>query len=197
MADAEPFSEDDLLAYAQGKASPALAGEIERAMASNPGLKAEVSTTLALREALAAQDVGNAPGAFGWRRLEAEIRRETKQAAPAETRRPFALWRAAAVFLGLAVLGQGAYIAATLTPQDRAGFRTATENETAHVLVVGFADSADVATVEALLRVTGGRVIDGPGALGIYRVAFDTQAALQEARLRYDGESAVDLVADQ
>ncbi|MEM9138300.1 MAG: hypothetical protein AAGB15_00590 [Pseudomonadota bacterium] len=189
-----PFTEDDLLAHIRGEATTEMSREIESAMAENPALRAEVATMRGLRAAVKEAGTGPAPGEFAWRKLEAEIRRETT--SEHRTQRS-GWWRAAAVFLGIAVLGQGAYIAWVGSARDDAPFRTVTQAADQHVLAIGLAPGAGAGAVTALLRQSRGRIIDGPGATGLFRVAFANEADLDAARDLYTASELVDLVADQ
>ncbi|MEM0990040.1 MAG: hypothetical protein AAGK00_14275 [Pseudomonadota bacterium] len=188
-----PFTEDDLLAHIRGEATPETSNEIERAMAESPALRAEIATMQSLDVALKQPDGSAAPGDFAWRRLEAEIRRETTSN---QQKQRSVRWRAAAVFLGVAVLGQGAYITWTSATRDGAEFRTVTEAADQHVLAIGLAPGASVTALTALLRQSEGRIVDGPGASGLFRVAFQSAAERDAARALYSASELVDLVAD-
>lgn len=100
-----PLTDDELLAYAQGKASPALAASIDEAQTIDRSLAAELALMTGLKPALGG---ANPLGELDWRRLEADIRRETQsaRAAPVRSKPParLAIWKAAAVVLGLVAI---------------------------------------------------------------------------------------------
>lgn len=191
-----PFSEDQLLTYVRGAASPALADRIEAMMARDAAFRAEIALMRALKPALQGADWGRPPGEFGWRKLETAIRRDEARRRLAPSPRQVGFWRLAAAFLGVAVLGQAAYIASIPTTVEEAAYRTASGASEMHVLGVGFAPDASVAEIGDLLRDVDGRVIDGPSALGLYRVAFQSEETLREARERFQMSTLIDLVAD-
>jgi anti-sigma factor RsiW len=193
MDRSDGLTEDDLLAHLRGQSAPDVAARIERSAAADAGLRAELALMTELKGALADATDGPDTRPFGWRRLEAEIAR-TPVARPAEPVRP---WRIAAVFLGALVLGQGAYIAFAPTGADDPVFRTVSEEAAPYGLGVGFAASAGMGEVQALLSETGARIVDGPGAIGIYRLAFEDEAARDAAQARLEASPLVDLVASE
>ncbi|MDB2407188.1 hypothetical protein N9W17_01475 [Jannaschia sp.] len=182
------LTEEALLAHLRGQNSPEEAAAIEAAAAEDPSLRAELALMGELKGALGAASEGPDTREFGWRKLEAQI---TKTAQPARTH----LWRIAAVFLGALVLGQGAYI--TLAPGADPGFRTVSEQAEGVGLGVGFVASAPMGEIQALLRATGARIADGPGAIGLYRLSFETEAARDAARATLVASPLVDLVAEE
>ena len=194
---ADPFSEDELLDYVRGVAPPALSGRIEAMMAHDRALEAEIALMRGLKPALDGVDSSQPPGAFGWKRLEAAIGRDAAQRRPAPSPRHGPALRIAAAVLGVAVLGQAAYIASLSTTADEAAYHTASDPAEAHVLGVGFADGATVAEIGALLRSADARIIDGPSALGLYRVAFPSADALREGQARFGASALIDLVAEE
>jgi hypothetical protein len=190
-----PFSEDELLIYVRGASSPALADRIEAMMARDPALRAEIALMRGLKPALADADTGQPPGEFGWTKLQAAIRRDEAQRHRGLSRRQLVVWRVAAAFLGVAVLGQIAYIASAPMTVDDATYRTASEPTEAHVLGIGFAPDANAAEIGALLRAANARIIDGPSVLGLYRVAFPSADALQAGQAQFRASTVIDLIA--
>ncbi|MCK0167642.1 hypothetical protein MWU52_08800 [Jannaschia sp. S6380] len=193
MARPDGLTEDDLLAHLRGENTPEAAARIEAAAAADPDLRAELALMAELKPALA--DATDAPDMrpFGWRRLEAEIA-NAPRVAPVD-RTP--LWRGAAVFLGALVLVQGAYIAFTPGDAEDPAFRTVSDEAAAFGLGVGFTASAEIGAVEALLRETGARIVDGPGALGLYRLAYESTSAREAARIALAASPLVELVAEE
>ncbi len=196
MAD-RPFSEDDLLAHVRGAAEPALSERIEAATAADPALKAEIALMRGLGPALRGEDAGPDASEFGWRRLEAAIRREQPARGAAIAPRRMGMWRAAAVLLGVVGLGQAVYIGSTLSTGEAPAFRTASDPAARHVLGVAFAPDATAAAVGELLRSLEARIVDGPGAIGLYRLDFASEDARAAARARLEASPLIDLVADE
>ena len=192
-----PFSEDDLLDYVRGAAAPELSDRIEATTARDPALRAEIALMRGLKPALEGGDAGRPPGEFGWKRLEAAIRRGEVELRSTPSPRQVATLRIAAAVLAIAVLGQTAYIVSDATTAEDATYRTATEATAVHVLGIGFAPDAAAAEIGDLLRDVDARVIGGPSALGIYRVAFVSEQAMREAEARFRMSTLIDLVAEE
>lgn len=185
------FSDDELLAYARGDLPEVRSARLKAELSINPDLEAEISLLRALKPALAL-DTSAHPGEFGWHRLKAEIQRDREIQQPAASAPLNLLWKVAAVFLGLAVLGQGAYIASL---DNQPNYGTASAIDYDHVIAVSFQPDATVSAISALLGEVGGRIVDGPGSLGLYRVAFDDDEQLQSGRETLETSDLVVLTA--
>ena len=192
-----PFSEDDLLNYVRGAASPELSARIEAMTARDPALKAEIALMRGLGPALRDAEADQPPSEFGWRRIEAAIRREGAGRRPGPSRRQVVVWRVAAAFLGIAVLGQAGYITSLPTTVEAPIYRTASGATEEYVLGVAFAPDATAAAIAGLLRDAGASVVDGPSALGLYRVAFASQEALRDGQMQFGTSPLIDLVAEE
>lgn len=186
------LSEDALLDHLRGEGTPEEAARIEAAARTDPALRAELALMGGLRGALTASTDGPDTREFGWRRLEAEIART---AAPAGGRT--GLWRAAAVVLGALVLGQGAYIALAPGTGGDALYRTVSEEGTGFGLGVAFVPRAPAGEIEALLRDAGARVVDGPTAIGFWRLAFEAEADRETGRAVLEASPLVAIVAEE
>lgn len=192
-----PFSEDDLLDYVRGAASPELSGRIEEMAAGDPAFKAEIALMRGLGPALRDGDASQTPTEFGWRRVEAAIRRERAGQRAVPSRRQMVIWRVAAVFLGIAVLGQAGYITSLPTTVEEPVYRTASGATEEYVLGIAFAPDATAAEIGNLLRNAEASVIDGPSALGLYRVAFASEEALRDGRTQFGTSPLIDLIAEE
>lgn len=188
---------DELQEFVRGRLSEAEAAALKARIAADPRLAAEHRLVAALGEA--GHDEQPFPGEFGWARLAREIERETR---PPIWRRPVPLWQVAAA----AVLFVGAYhLTATLAPTLLGGagdarYVTATGADGpaafgASVRVVFAADVTE-ATMREVLRAVDARIVDGPGALGIYRLGFADEAARDAALARFATQRAVIEVVD-
>ncbi len=187
------LTEDALLAHLRGESTPEDAAKIEAAAAEDPDLRAELALMGGLKGALAAATDGPDMREFGWRRLEADIGKTTRTAPPQRTH----IWRIAAVFLGALVLGQGAYIAMAPVTGEAPTFRTVSEEAAAFGLGIGFVATAEIGDIQELLRATNARIVDGPGAIGLYRLAFETEAARDAGREVLSASPLVELVAEE
>lgn len=191
------LDEDALSAYLRNEATAEDTARIEAAAKNDPALRAELALMGNLKGTLAAASDGADTREFGWRRLEAEIAKETAMAPPPRATQSH-LWRVAALFLGALVLGQGAYIALAPGAQEAPVYRTVSEQATSALsLAVGFASSTEMGAVQSLLNELDARIVDGPGAIGLYRLAFDTEAARDAARETLAASPLVDLIAEE
>ncbi|QBF32634.1 hypothetical protein [Thalassococcus sp. S3] len=191
MDRSDGLTEEELLAHIRGQSTPEQAARIEAAADADPALRAELSVMAGLKDALGASTDGPDTRIFGWKRLEAEIK-STQTAAP-RTRG----WQMIAAALGTVALLQGAYIA--FVPQGGGAplFRTVSEESARFGLGIAFAPSASAAEIETLLRDTGARIVDGPSAIGLYRVAFQTEEARATAQSAFDASPLIELVAEE
>lgn len=191
------FSDEETLSFVHGTAPQDLAARIEDALQQDPALAAEIALMRNLKPALA-QETANPPGELDWRRLDAAIEKERSATAPARTPsgNVVSLWKVAAVVFGLATIGQAAFLT-TIISGPEVGFQTASDPAAEHVLVISFMPETTELEMRSLLQDTGARLIDGPGASGLYRIAFDTADALQTGRDQIANAEIVDLVADE
>lgn len=192
-----PFSEDDLLEYVRGTASSVLSERIEAEIARDPAFKAEIALMRGLKPALESADTGPSSAEFGWRRLEAEIRREGAQPRNTPLLRQVGFLRVAAVLLLVVGLGQAGYIASLLNTGEEPTYHTATKATEAYVLGIAFAPEATAAEIGGLLRDADARIIDGPSALGLYRVAFVSAEALKGGQALFQTSPLITLVAEE
>ena len=181
------LTEDELLAHMRGQTDADTAGRIEAQADADPNLRAELALMGELRGALS-QGTSAAPG--GWDRLAAEIERTVPAAQP---HRP--VWRIAALFLGAVVLVQGAFLVVGNTPGDAPLYRTVSETPADATLAVAFGSETTAAEIAALLGDTGANIVDGPSALGFYRLAFPDAATQEAARIELETSSLVEIIA--
>ncbi|WP_172332736.1 hypothetical protein [Mangrovicoccus sp. HB161399] len=191
---AQDFSEDELMSFIRGTAPADLAARIAASRDRDPALAAELALMAGLGPALADEPGAGTPDGTGWARLEEAIRLEPRAAnVPAAPRRQLMAWRAAAAVFLLAAVAEGAWIAGRPEP----GYQTVTSGTAEHVLAVGFRPDATEAEMRTLLQSAQGRLVGGPGAAGLYRVAFADEAALDAGRDLLGAAGIVELVAEE
>lgn len=182
---------DALHELVRGRLSEEEAAALTARIAADRQLAAEHRLVAALGEG---GDEHPFPGELGWARLSRAIGREAR---PPLWRRPVPLWQAAAAV----ALFVGAYqLTATLAPTllggaDDVRYVTATgadgpaaEGPSARVM---FASDATEAAIRKLLRDVDARIVDGPSAVGFYRLAFTDEAARSAALGRLRAERAI------
>ncbi len=169
--------DDRVLAYVQGRLDQAARSDFEQEMVTRPALRAEVTALEATRGAFAAEQDAERASDDGWERLSRSIEAER---APANLNRRPMLAQFAAVAIGAIAIWQ--FLAVPFLPgQDSVGFTPVSEATAETVLRVGFADGATAAELTALLAEVGGRIVDGPSAVGLFTLAFEDDAARDAA----------------
>ncbi|WP_147114546.1 hypothetical protein [Tateyamaria sp. syn59] len=183
------LNEDLLLAHLRGETDPETAARIEAEAEADPALRAELALMQGLPCALSQGD-GAAEG--GWDRLASEIERTRPANLP---HRP--MWRIAALFLGAVVLVQGAFLVVGGGAEDGPLFRTVSEAPVEATLAVAFGPETTAAEIEALMRETGANIVDGPSAVGLYRLVFSDAAVRAAAQTALETSPLVEIVAEE
>ena len=173
--DGDRPTDDELLDLVAGRADAATAERVRRAAEADPGIAADLALMRGARTAFASSEAERTPGALGWARLSRAL--DAEAALPAR-RRP-ALWQIAASAAAAVVVWQ---IVAVPFLTGRApvqpGYVTVTEPPAgAPTLTVAFAPGTTEAELAALMRETGADIAGPPSALGLWRLAFDDEAA--------------------
>ena len=158
---------------------------VEQALADDAGLRREADTLRALRRGIQAQELPT-PCELGLKRLQRDIQRRRK---PASGRG----WRLAAIAAGLLLTVQTAVIVTRApSPGHYAPLSGSPSGplSSAAVLQLGFSPGATAVDIASLLQSIDARIIDGPGANGLYRIALpqgeDAGQALAKLRAQPD-----------
>ncbi|MAC79986.1 MAG: hypothetical protein CML66_18195 [Rhodobacteraceae bacterium] len=192
---AERPSDEELLDFLSGRLSPIKAANIEARAVDDPDLAAEIALMRGVRGAMAVSENQTPPGELGWKRLERAM--DAEQAPPRPAAQPTPIWRVAAVAAVAAVVTWQVVAVPFLGGRDT-GYETASESPAPGVnLTVAFSPSATEEQIRTLLSQTGGRVTDGPSAIGLWQVSFDDEAARTAALETFtQGGGIVDLVQE-
>lgn len=155
---------DDLLPWlANGTLGGAERLEVEAHLATCERCRRELAFLESLREGVAGLEGAEAPGEFGLKRLMQELRRRPQAAA---RRR----WLAPALAASIAVIAIQSAMLANLWTRPEGIVPLGREMTGAVVLQIRFDPRATEADMRTALQAVGATLIDGPGALGIYRV---------------------------
>lgn len=186
----ESEADDTLVAYVRGRLSPAAAAAIDAEAAIRPEVAAEVALMRGIVEVLDEDALTPAPGELGWARLSRAMDAEARTVAPpARARRP--LWPLAASAAAAVLVWQVAAVPLLTGPEDRVGYAPVSEAPVAgFTLSVTFVPEATEGAVRALLRTVGGRISDGPSAIGLWQVSF-ASADARDAALEPLAASAI------
>lgn len=162
---------DELLPWlANGTLGGAERQEVEAHVATCERCRRELVWLESLRSSVAELESAQAPAEFGLNRLLRDIRREPQYA---ERRR----WFAPALAASLAIIAlQGVLIAHLWTRSENIA-PLGREKIAADVLQIRFEPHATEADIRDALQNVGASLIDGPGALGIYRVRLEPGAS--------------------
>jgi hypothetical protein len=143
---------------------------IERALASDAGLRTELEFLRHVQAAVQADDLGQSPGELGFARLKRELSPATRSSWLARAAAAFAL---------------GAVVSAFATSrflQSSEGYSQAGAPVAGGQIVVAFRQDATVERISELLLSQDAAIADGPSAIGLYRIAIsdgaDTKAVL-------------------
>lgn len=135
---------------------------VERALASDPRLRAELAVLEHVRTAIKSDDLGAGPGELGLARLKRDLSRPT----------PTWWLRAAAI---AAAFGLGAVLSAVTTSRLSRGsdvYSQAGVPVVGDQLVVAFRPTATADQIAGLLLSQDLTIADGPSAIGLYRLSI-------------------------
>lgn len=159
---------DDLLAfYANGTLEGAERETVTAHLHGCRRCRDEIAFLVALREGVKTSGSELSPGELGWMRLRRDLRAETR----ARWRWQPALAAAAAVLIVVQ-----ATLLVNFWSQDSSITPLGGAHPDGAVLQVRFQPDATEARIRTLLQEAGASVIDGPGALGIYRLRLEAGA---------------------
>lgn len=181
--------EELLPAYVNGTVSEEQQRAIETYLADHPEARSEVEWLQALRRGMRELPQENAPGELGWQRL----RRSLPDQGRSGTSRTASWWKPAMAAAALIIVVQAALLAGLRPKED--GFQPLSgPRATGHIVQVQFQPTATEAQIRELLQRVDGRLVDGPSAIGLYRLRIgsdDTatqtvEQALETLRARSD-----------
>lgn len=150
--------------YLNGTLSAPDAARVKLALADSADLQAELEILRRVRSAVREDIAGNSPGEIGLARLKREIAAEPRSAA----RKPSYAALAAAFAMG-AVISALIATAALRAPDET--YRQAGGGAAPMSLVVAFRAGATVEQISDLLLANDAVIIDGPSAIGLYRLS--------------------------
>lgn len=163
--------------YVNGTLGDDERARVEAYLAASAGAREEVELLRRLRDHVKASQPSQSPGELGLKRLQREIASERKAAAAQGGSTP-GWWRPAAIAAALVIVIQGALLFQSWPEGgnvDIAGGGKASGRSA--VIEATFAPEATEAEIRAALQAIDGRLIDGPGALGVYRILLTGVAA--------------------
>ena len=177
-----------LLDYVQGTASEEAKAAIDARLKSDPKLADELAYYKGLQQAVAPTKQTTTPDELGWKRLANAIHQEQLPVADkvagkvaANDNAPF--WKYAAAALAVVAALQTAFLFQSPQSGEEPTYVTASaSDETQYGLNIIFQPTATADELTDTLKNVGGEIVAGPSALGLYTVAFDTEAARDAAQ---------------
>ena len=168
-----------LLDYVQGTASQEAVAAIEMRLPVDPKIADEIAYYQGLKTALSPLKQSSPVDELGWKRLSKAIESERNPVAANDN---FQFWKSAAAALAVVAALQTAFLVQSPgTPEEPVFVTASAENETAFGLTVIFQPNTTADDLTQALKAVDGEIIAGPSALGLYTVAFETEASRDSA----------------
>ena len=168
-----------LLDYVNGTASQEAVAAIEGRLPTDPKIADEIAYYKGLKNAVSLLKQSSEPDQLGWKRLSKAIEAEHSPGAANDN---FQFWKYAAAALAVvAALQTVLLIQSPGTPEEPVFVTASAENEAAFGLTVIFQPNTTADELTQALKAVNGEIIAGPSALGLYTVAFETEASRDSA----------------
>jgi len=162
---------------------------VKNALAEDEALRDECAFLKSMRDEVQNQDLGASPGEFGLKRLQRDLVKERTaetQKIPQNDNVKSGIWRIATIAACIMLLVQTAYVVPLW--QENNDLVAASGGNVAHirgpVLSVTFVPEAQEENIRELLLAVDARIVDGPSALGVYKLAVpkDPEAVISKLR---------------
>lgn len=163
---------------------------VDTALSADENLRAEASALERIRQTLQAEQTDHSPGEFGLARLMRDIEREKTQSTPVRNYRSL---MAASVVAAAVALGGLIYV-----QQGEDTYRQASGGDAqSQRLTVAFRQDATERDISGLLIEYGLEIVEGPSAIGLYRLDpganGDIEALLSELDARSDVIESIEM----
>lgn len=166
--------------WVNGSLDAAESARVEQALAGSAELRAEAEELRALRQDMRSVPMAAGPGDLGLARLMRAIDAETVAPKTYDTR--YNLQRMAASVAVAAVLSSLATYGVMRGGENApALYEQASGEDLEATLTVSFKPEATEAAISALLREKGLVIVDGPSAIGLYRIALPLDITSDDA----------------
>ncbi|MBO6506598.1 MAG: hypothetical protein JJ850_01580 [Kordiimonadaceae bacterium] len=176
--------------YVRGTLTDEERAQVEADAAADPMVAAELATLKGVASALKSDTPPIAGKEFGWARLSRAIDAEAASSAASSN---IVKWQIAAAIFGFLAVGQTLVYTSGFFDSAEDQFGLAGEQSVAQSwsIQVSFAQNAPIAEIEQLLQENGGRISDGPSAIGLYRITFDSEESRNAAQQAFQDASIV------
>ncbi len=149
--------------------------QVEEYLAGDPEARDDVEFLRAVRKTLQDQPL-HSPGELGLKRFQKQLA-EKRRPAP----KPQTWWRPALAAAALVIVVQGGLLV-NLWQSDTPGTYTPLGTApTGAMLQVELQETATAAAITEVLDRAGATIVDGPSALGLYRLQVRSESELEQA----------------
>lgn len=177
--------------YVNGTLTDEEQRKVEDALAANPSIKDELDFLQKLRGEIKAQAVENSPGELGLKRLQKMITEERFHNNPMAharskiTKEQNWRWRIIAVAACLLLVLQSVVMFSTPRSSDlvAAGGGQIISSK-GRIVSVTFVPTAQEENIRKLLLSIDANIVDGPSALGVYKIAVSKDVEVAVSKLR-------------
>ena len=168
-----------LLDYVQGIASQEAVEAIDARLPVGPKIAEEIAYYKGLKTAVSPLKQSSPVDELGWQRLSNAIEAERKPVAANDN---IQFWKYAAAALAVVAALQTAFLVQSPgTPEEQVFVTASAEDKAAFGLTVIFQPDTTANDLTEVLKAVEGEIIAGPSALGLYTVAFETEASRDSA----------------
>ena len=183
-----------LLKHVQGRTTSNESAAIEAAVKESPTLAEELAYYRGLSNAVKETGSGSLFDEIGWARLSKAIAAEPQTSAPeskaANDNQPF--WKYAAAALAIVAALQTAFLVQSPSDTDDPVYVTASaENGSEFALNIMFQPDASAQQITERLKSVDGEIFEGPSAIGLYAIRFETEAARDRALASLQDDDAI------
>ena len=183
-----------LLDHVQGRTTSDEGMAIEAAVKDSPKLAEELAYYRGLSGAVKGAGSDNPVDELGWARLSKAIAAEPQigsaENKAANDNQPF--WKYAAAALAIVAAVQTAFLVQGPADIDDPVYVTASaESGSEFALNIMFQPDASVQQITERLKSVDGEIFEGPSAIGLYAIRFETEAARDAALAALQDDSAI------
>ena len=164
--------------YVNGSLDEERRAWVESAAASSHRIQKEIALLKIIRSEVKNEVISSSPD-WGWRQLEKNIRLKEENVGSTDNINKSTVWRNWAVAASLVVCFQSAYLVST-SFESNSNFVPLSTSGKENALDVRFANQISEADMRRIIMNTGGSIVGGPSALGMYQIEYsDIDAALK------------------
>ncbi|MFD0917101.1 hypothetical protein ACFQ14_11840 [Pseudahrensia aquimaris] len=170
--------DDLLLAHFQGRLTTDETKKFQALVENDADFAAEVAALSASRTVFASEQADGQTG--GWNKLSSAIDADARK--PANDNKPMRLSLLQTACVAAAAVVCWQFFASPLLTSQETPITMASPVAEGPTLQVVFADGASLAQVSAVLYELEGTIVNGPSAIGVYRVEFIDEKGREAAR---------------